>query len=63
MAAMVWKKSSRSAQASNCVETAALSGAALIRDSKLGEESAVLELRPTAFARFIGAVKSGRFGG
>ncbi|MCX2730749.1 DUF397 domain-containing protein [Saccharopolyspora sp. NFXS83] len=56
-----WKKSSRSTQGGQCVQTAGVRGAALIRDSKLGECSPVLSLSTAAFGRFVGAIKSGRF--
>ncbi|KAA5831298.1 DUF397 domain-containing protein [Saccharopolyspora hirsuta] len=58
-----WRKSSRSAQAGNCVEVASAGGtdAALVRDSKLGDESPVLSLSEKAFGSFVSSVKAGRF--
>ncbi|MDA3646798.1 DUF397 domain-containing protein [Saccharopolyspora indica] len=57
-----WRKSSRSAQAGNCVEVAVnRTDIALVRDSKLGDESPVLPLSQKTFASFLGSVKSGRF--
>ncbi|GAA4887023.1 DUF397 domain-containing protein [Saccharopolyspora cebuensis] len=59
-----WRKSSRSGGAQQCVEVATnLVGAALIRDSKLGDASPVLSTSRGAYARFIGAMKAGRFDG
>jgi hypothetical protein len=57
-----WKKSSRSGQANACVEVATnLPGLALVRDSKLGESSPVLNTSDAAFANLISSIKAGRF--
>ncbi|MEU6129387.1 DUF397 domain-containing protein [Saccharopolyspora sp. NPDC047091] len=55
-----WKKSSRSAQGSNCVETARRGGFPAIRDSK-DPAGAHLRLSDTAFGRFIHDVKHDAF--
>lgn len=55
-----WRKSSRSGQGNNCVEVA---HARLVRDSKLGVRSPVLDLSAKAFGDFINATKNGRFDG
>ncbi|MEV0699250.1 DUF397 domain-containing protein [Saccharopolyspora sp. NPDC050389] len=58
----LWRKSSRSAQAGNCVEIATnMTDTALVRDSKLGESSPVMVLSSKAFAGLISSIKSGRF--
>lgn len=56
-----WKKSSRSTQGGQCVQTAGVRGAALIRDSKLGERSPILSLSPAVFGRFVDAIRADRF--
>lgn len=58
-----WRKSSRSGgNGGNCVEVAKnLPGAALIRDSKLGDASPVLVLSSAQLATFVATIKSGHF--
>lgn len=57
-----WRKSSRSSGAQQCVEVATnLPSTALVRDSKLGDESPILEVKPSAFRSFLRAVESGKF--
>lgn len=58
----VWKKSSRSANQSDCVEVAKLATDAIgVRDSKLGDESPILKPSPAAWMAFIGAVRADAF--
>ncbi|MEU6129386.1 DUF397 domain-containing protein [Saccharopolyspora sp. NPDC047091] len=61
MSEFQWKTSSRSTQGGQCVQTAGRCGAALIRDSRLGDRSPVLSVAPAAFGRFVDAIKSGGF--
>ena len=57
-----WRKSSRSGGGAQCVEVALnVPGAALIRDSKLGDGSPILDPTTTGFGAFLAAVKAGRF--
>ncbi|GAA4892446.1 uncharacterized protein DUF397 [Stackebrandtia albiflava] len=54
-----WRKSSRSQpQGANCVEGRAFAGRFQLRDSKLGDDSPVLDVSVTDFAGFLTAVKS-----
>lgn len=56
-----WRKSTRSGQYNNCVEVADnVPNVQLIRDSKLGDASPILNVSPTAYASFIQAVKADR---
>lgn len=58
-----WRTSSRSGQGNNCVEIATnLDTIALVRDSKLGDESPILEVTPTAFTALIEGTKKDHFG-
>jgi hypothetical protein len=52
-----YRKSSRSNFHSCCTEAALRSGTVLVRDSKLGDASPVLEFSPAAWADFIGGIK------
>lgn len=57
-----WKKSSRSAQGSNCVETAKRSGVPVIRDSK-DPAGPWLRLTDGVFGRFIQGIKLDEYAG
>ncbi|MGW1681174.1 DUF397 domain-containing protein [Saccharopolyspora sp. NPDC002376] len=57
-----WQKSSRSEQNANCVEIGFAPGRVVIRDTKLGETSPILDVDSTAFAAFVRRVQDGTFG-
>ncbi|WP_307789066.1 DUF397 domain-containing protein [Glycomyces salinus] len=52
-----WRKSSRSSGGANdqCVEARALAGAVQVRDTKLGEESPILDVSPDTWRGFVAA--------
>ena len=54
-----WRRSSHSGENAQCVEVASAQtgNARLVRDSKLGENSPVLEVSPSAFAAFLHTVR------
>lgn len=54
-----WRKSTRSnaSNGGNCVEVAELPGRVLVRDSKLGEGSPVLDFSAAAWSVFLGTLK------
>lgn len=56
-----WRKSSRSGAQQACVEVATNTQTPLIRDSKLGDESPILEIKSSAFRSFLKAVGDGKF--
>lgn len=56
-----WKKSSRSAPSSQCIETSAAARGAAVRDSKLGDRSPLLHLNTSQYASFIAAVRRDHF--
>lgn len=57
-----WRKSSRSGGAQQCVEVATnVPSTSLIRDSKLGDQSPILNVASSAFATFLNATANGRF--
>ncbi|MEV0697235.1 DUF397 domain-containing protein [Saccharopolyspora sp. NPDC050389] len=58
--AIRWRKSSRSAQGSECVEVGATAAFAAIRDSKNLAGPALL-IAPGAYAAMVQAIKVGRF--
>ena len=53
----VWRKSSRSANQGNCVETAKLGAHVGIRDSKLGDGSPVLRITGEDFSGLLASMK------
>lgn len=56
-----WRKSTYSGQGHDCVEVADnVPGTQLIRDSKLGDSSPILNVSPQAYAAFIQAIKTDR---
>jgi hypothetical protein len=57
-----WFKSSRSSNNANCVEVRFAGGAVGVRDSK-DREGATLAFGPTAWARFVAAVKAAEVAG
>jgi hypothetical protein len=58
-----WRKSSKSAQAGNCVEVAELPGSLIgVRDSKdIRPERPVLTCSRTSWDDFLAAAQAGRF--
>ncbi|TDC88803.1 DUF397 domain-containing protein [Saccharopolyspora aridisoli] len=54
-----WVKSSYSSGNAQCVETAAVAGGRLVRDSKLGERSPILAVGSDEWAAFSRKIKSG----
>lgn len=57
----MWKKSTRSVAADNCVEVATLKdGRRLVRDSK-DPEGAVLAFTPNEWRAFVDGAKEGKF--
>ncbi|MEU6130614.1 DUF397 domain-containing protein [Saccharopolyspora sp. NPDC047091] len=57
-----WRKSSRSAQQTNCVEVGRSAGGAAVRDTK-DRPAGFLTATGGQWSAFVGAVKSGRFDG
>lgn len=55
-----WVKSSYSSGNAQCVETAAVAGGRLVRDSKLGERSPILAVGGDEWAAFSRKIKSGK---
>lgn len=53
-----WRKSSRSGSGDNCVEVADAVDKILVRDSKLGESSAVLQFRGLEWNSFVEFAKT-----
>jgi hypothetical protein len=52
-----WRKSSRSGNNGNCVEVRLAGGVPQIRDSKLGEDSPILDLDQHTFRAFLDALQ------
>lgn len=57
----MWRKSSFSSADSNCVELADTGDVIGVRDSKLGDDSPVLEFTRAELRTFIQGVKAGEF--
>lgn len=56
---LVWRKSTRSSSTGNdCVEVADAADTMLVRDSKLGESSAVLQFRGLEWNLFVEFAKT-----
>lgn len=55
-----WRKAAASGS-QNCVEVAHAAGSWLIRDSKLGDDSPVLQFTAAEFEAFLAGVKRGEF--
>lgn len=55
-----WHRSTYSGENAHCVEVASASAGdtRLVRDSKLGENSPILEVSPSTFTAFLGAVRA-----
>ena len=53
-----WHRSSRSQSNGHCTEAALRDGTVLVRDSKLGASSPVLEFSPADWRAFLNGVKS-----
>jgi hypothetical protein len=55
-----WQRSTYSGQNAQCVEVAnaPTSGMRLVRDSKLGENSPILEVSPRAFAALLSTFRN-----
>ncbi|MFF0659012.1 DUF397 domain-containing protein [Micromonospora tulbaghiae] len=55
----MWRKPSRSGGEGNCVEVAGFADAVGVRDTK-DRQGPALSFDPTAWTRFVGAVRTGR---
>ena len=56
--ALLWRTSTRSGAAGNCVQVARTSTAVAVRDSK-DPEGPILEFAPDAWGEFVGLVRTG----
>lgn len=53
-----WRKSSYSSETANCVEVSRTADAVYVRDSKAGNDSAVLEFEPDAWRFFLKGMRA-----
>lgn len=56
-----WRKASFSVNEGNCVELAESESVVAMRDSKLGDDSPILELSRSELKAFVQGIKAGEF--
>lgn len=52
-----WRKSTRSGQQGDCVEARTEGGVFQVRDSKLGDDSPIFDLKPSDFTSLLANAK------